>query len=676
MVLLVTAKHATVDAPQIIQAGSALTSELAQQAGVISATSYWTDEKTPTLRSRDGTQALVLARIGGNTTQARNRIGELIPFFTRENADMSVQVGGDDAVLYQSGTQSQQDITRAELFSFPILLVLLFLVFRSPIAAALPLTVGGLAIVGTLFVLRGIVSFTQVSNFSINLVTSLGLGIGVDYSLFIVSRFREEMRQGREVDDAILRTVETAGRMIAFSALTFGVALLALCISPNFFLRSFMYAGLSVIVVGSVCTLLTLPALLAVLGSNINRWSIGQARMVSTGDGFWHRTALFVMRRPVLISILVVTILLVLGLPVLRINFGIVDDRILPSSASSRQVQEHMRSHFLADEPHALRVVAETDISLSHRSEIEHYALALSRLPDVVQVDALTGSYAHGQRLTLPQRNVSVWATEHRTWFSVVPTQARVDKDAFNLVREVRALSAPFPVNVGGHIAVAFDLQTSVLGQAPVVGGLIILATLVILFLMTGSILLPLKATVLNILSLSATFGALVWIFQDGHLAQMLQFTATGSLEVRTVMLTCCIAFGLSMDYEVFIMGRIKEEYEKTGNTIISVATGLERSGPLVTAAAALLAVVFIALATSEIVLFKALGLGLAVAILMDATLIRALLVPACMRVMGEVNWWAPAWLRRVHLKIALSESEIRDDGARSRLEEEPHIKG
>ncbi|GHO90059.1 membrane protein [Reticulibacter mediterranei] len=659
LVLLITAKQGNIDDPEIARVGVDLTKQLATQAGIAETISYWTSASAPTLRSRDGTQALVLARVSGNTTEARNRIGALAPRFIRDDAMMSVKVGGDDAVLQQSGLQSQQDLIRSESITLPILLVLLFFAFRSPLATILPLLMSILAITGTLLTLRVIVSFTQVSNFTLNMATALGLGLGVDYSLFIVSRFREEVRSGKEVQAAVVRAVETAGRIIAFSALTFGVSLAALLVSPNFFLRSFAYAGMAVIVVGAVCALLTLPAVLAILGHHIDRWTIGEQRIIANEEGFWHRTALFVMRFPVPVSVVVLALLVILGLPFLHITFSIVDDRILPVSASSRQVQELMRSNFTADEAHALHLVA-ADIAepATQRTAIEHYAMALSRTPGVVQVDTFTGSYVHGVKIERPLDCSTCFMAERGIRLSVVPSQERVDKDAYGLVRDVRMLPAPFPVDVGGHIAESLDLQNSVIQQVPFVIGLVVLATFVILFLMTGSLVMPLKATLLNLLSLSATFGVLVWVFQDGNLSHLLGFTATGGLEIRTVVLVFCIAFGLSMDYEVFILGRIKEEYEKTGDTIHSVAVGMERSGPLVTAAAALLAVAFVALSTSDIVLFKLLGIGMTLAVLLDATIIRALLVPAFMRLMGRTNWWAPPVLQRLQQRIGLSDME------------------
>ncbi len=658
LVLLVTTKHGTVDAQAVVREGTSLTKELAAQAGVTEVTSYWTRGLAPTLRSRDDTQALVLAHVGGTTTQARDRIGHLLPVFTRSDAVLRVGVTGDDAILQQSGTQSQRDLVRAELITLPILLLLLLFVFRSPVAALLPLAMSGIVIFGTLLVLRIIVSFTPISNFALNLTTALSLGIGVDYSLFIVSRFREELHGGKAVQEAVVSSIERAGRIVAFSALTFGVALTGLLISPNFFLPSFAYAGIAVVVVGLACALLTLPAALAVLGSRVDLWSIGRRQTRVVSEGPWHRFALFVMRRAVPISLVGIALLVALGLPFLRVQVGLVDERILPSSASTRQVQEVIRSHFVGDESHALHVVVAGVTAATSQEAIQSYALALSGIPGVVEVDAATGSYAHGQRIAPPQAGSTRFAGENSTWFSVIPSQEQVMNNPFGLVHAVRSLPAPFPVEVGGHLAAFSDLQNSIVGQIPIVIVIVVLATMVILFLMTGSIVLPLKATILNFLSLCATFGVLVWTFQDGHLAHLLSFTPSGTLEIRTTLMTFCLAFGLSMDYEVFILGRIKEEYDRTGDTPLAVASGLERSGPLVTAAALLLAVVFLGFSTSEIVLFKLLGAGMTLAVLLDVSIIRTLLVPSFMLLMGRFNWWAPAVLQRLQQRIGLSEAE------------------
>lgn len=664
LVLLVTAKHGTIDDPVVAREGISLTRELAAQAGVLEAESYWTRSFAVTLRSRDGTQALVLARVGGTTTLARDRIGQLLPIFTREDKVIRVGVTGDDAILQQSGTQSQQDLVHAELLCLPILLLLLLMVFRSPVAALLPLVMSGIVITGTLLVLRVIVSFTSISNFALNMTTALSLGIGVDYSLFIIARFREELSNGKTVEGAVVSAVERAGHIVCFSALTFGAALLALLFSPNFFLPSFAYAGLAVLAIGSACALLILPASLAVLGSRIDLWALGRRRSPGTGGGFWHRIALFVMRRALPISIACVALLLFLGVPVLHIRFGLVDDRILPEGASTRQVQETIRSHFVADEPHALHIVATGGVAAIQQGGIERYALALSRVKGIVEVDTLTGSYAQGQRIASPQAWSARFRAQQNVWFSVVPSQEEVENSPSGIVQEVRALPAPFPVEVGGHLATFLDLQNSFIRQAPIVIGFVVLATLVLLFLLTGSVILPLKAVVLNVLSLCATFGILVWAFQDGHLSGFLSFTSTGILEIRTMLLAFCLSFGLSMDYEVFILGRIREEYERTGETQLAVALGLERSGPLVTAAALLLAIVFAAFATSGIVLFKLLGVGMTLAVLLDATVIRALLVPAFMRLLDRLNWWAPPMLRRFQRRSSknLAEAALERD--------------
>ncbi|GHO92613.1 membrane protein [Reticulibacter mediterranei] len=599
----------------------------------------------------------MVARVSGSATEACARLGVLSPQFTREDANITVAVGGREEVLRQIGVESQHDLVRTEGVSLVIMLVLLLFVFRSVVAAVLPLVISMFAIFGSLLTLRIIASFTEVSSFALNLATMLGLGLSVDYSLFIVSRFREELRSGKEVHDAVVRTVEAAGRTVIFSGLTFAISLSALLLFPYFYLRSFAYAGIGVIVAGVLSALLTLPAVLTILGRRIDRGTVWRAGRSVAGEGFWHRIAMFVMRRPVPVGIAGVALLVILGLPFLNLNFGIADDRILPLEASSRQVQEQIRQNFAAEETDAMHVVA-TDVvaPATHSAEIERYAIALSRIPGIAQVDALTGSYANGERTAAPIDWSARFASERGTWLSVVSSEDRLNRDPFGLVRDVRATHAPFAVEVGGPLAEALDFRSALLAFVPVVVGVIAVVTFIVIFLMTGSLVMPLKAIILNFLSLSATFGALVWIFQEGNLSTILNFTPSGTLEISMPVLIFCVAFGLSMDYEVFIMTRIKEEYDRTGDNVHSVATGLEQSGPLVTAAAVLLAVVFVALTTSGVVFFKILGIGLTLAVLLDASLIRALLVPAFMRLMGNANWWAPAALQRLQRRFGLND--------------------
>jgi putative drug exporter of the RND superfamily len=533
-------------------------------------------------------------------------------------------------------------------------------VFASAVAGMLPLAVGGFAIVGTLLLLRLLGDLTDVSIYALNLTTALGLGLAIDYSLFIVSRYREELRAGREPAAALLVTMATAGRTVLFSAATVAVSLLALLVFPLYFLRSFGYAGIAVVALAAVGALVVLPALLAVLGRRVDRLRLPirrrrVARPSAAGGGFWHRLATGVMRRPLPVATAVVALLLLLGTPFLGVRFGLPDDRVLPAGAASRQVADALRAGFAADESSALSVVA-TGIGdpTGRRQDIDRYATALSRLDDVSRVDALSGSYADGRRLQAPSPAAMRFAAPDGTWLSVVPSVASSSPRGEDLVARIRALPAPFGAQVTGPAAQLVDTKASLAAHLPAAAAIIATVTFLLLFLMTGSVVVPLKALVLNLLSLTAAYGAMVFVFQDGHLADVLGFTATGTIDTSMPVLMFCIAFGLSMDYEVFLLSRIKEEHDRTGDTVAAVAVGLERSGRIVTTAAALLAIVFAAFATSRVSFLQLFGVGTALAVVVDATLIRALLVPAFMRLAGQANWWAPAPLRRLHRRVGL----------------------
>jgi len=400
-----------------------------------------------------------------------------------------------------------------------------------------------------------------------------------------------------------------------------------------------------------------LPALLATLGPRVDKLVLWRRRQRPVGEGFWHRLATFVMRRPIPVAGAVIAILLVLGAPFLGVKFGSPDDRVLPTSAPARQVSDDIRSRFSDREASPLSVVG-PDTRGAGPAELTAYAERLSRIPSVARVDALTGSYAGGRRVFPANRSSGRFSSPNAAWFSVIPSVEPVSPAGERLVQDIRGLHAPFPVLVAGPSAELVDSKTAIFSRVPIAAGIIALVTFVVLFLMTGSVVIPLKALVMNVLSLSATFGAMVFIFQDGHLSNLLHFTATGTLDSSNPILMFCIAFGLSMDYEVFLLSRIKEEYDRTGDNVSSVAMGLERTGRIVTAAAGLLAMVFIAFSTSEISFIKMFGVGLALAVVMDATLIRGMLVPAFMRLMGRANWWAPGPLRRFHRRFGLHEGD------------------
>jgi RND superfamily putative drug exporter len=416
-----------------------------------------------------------------------------------------------------------------------------------------------------------------------------------------------------------------------------------------------------------------LPALLALLGDRVDKLALWHRKPRPEGAGFWHRTATLVMRRPVAIGGSVIVVLLILGSPFLHIRFGLPDDRVLPKSASSRQVQDQIRTNFSSQESAALQVVApRAGDPRAHQAEIDSYAASLSLLPGVARVDALTGSYLGGTRVIGPNPASARFFAPGGTWWSVVPNVEPNSAQGEHLVHEVRDLESPFPVEVGGQSARLVDSKSSLFGRVPLAVGIIAAVTFVVLFLMFGGVLVPVKALVLNVLSLSATFGVMVWVFQDGHLSGLLHFTPTGTIDTTTPLIMFCVAFGLSMDYEVFLLSRIKEEHDLTSDNVHSVAMGLERTGSIVTALAALMAVVFIAFATSEITFIKLFGVGLAMAVLMDATLIRATLVPAFMRLAGEANWWAPGPLRRVYDRWGIHEVETPELAVGAEPEPEP----
>ena len=670
LVLLVTSKDGQVDDPDVAAAGQAVATRLAGERDVEQVVSYWSVGRPETLRSRDGTKALVLARIVGTDDDMVNRAAELTPVYSGTTGDLEVRVGGMAETFNEVGTTIEHDLIRAEAIAFPIVAVLLVLVFGSAIAAGLPLLIGVLSILGTFLALHLTVKFTDVSIYSVNLATSLGLGLGIDYSLFMVTRYREELRKGRGEHNAVIATVRTAGRTVLFSAITVGLSLGALMVFPLYFLKSFAYAGIAAVFFALIGALVVLPAALAMLGSRIDSLDLRKPvrrllrlpapREKAVDEGLWHRIALTVMKRPLPIATAVILLLLLAGAPFLNAAFSLPDDRVLPREAQAYQVGQTIRDEVPGREMAALSVVAPK----GDPAQAEPYALALSKVDGVGRVDAATGTYADGRKLAPAGPASARFTGGGGTYLSVVPEIESISARGERLVRDLRAVEAPYEgVLIAGQAASLTDTKSSLGSKMPLAVGLIVVATFVLLFLFTGSVVIPLKALVLNMLSLSATFGAMVWIFQEGNLTQFLgNPNVTGALDTTTPILMFCVLFGLSMDYEVFLLSRIKEEYDRTGDNTRAVALGLERTGRLVSAAAALLALVFLAFVSSDISFIKLLGLGTALAVIVDATLIRGALVPAFMRLMGKANWWAPKPLRRLHDRFGLSEGGSLDD--------------
>ncbi|MFD5411389.1 MMPL family transporter [Streptomyces nojiriensis] len=650
LLLLVDAAAGTtgVDDPAVAAEAERLTTALAAERGVVGVGSYWRAQ-LPTLRSENGRQALIVARVQGDEKTATAALERMAPRFEGEHGPVRVSLGGPAAVQREVTRTIQEDLLRAELIALPVTLVLLVLVFGSAVAALLPLGVGIVAILGTNAVLRGLTEFTDVSVFAQNLTTALGLGLAIDYALFIVRRFREELAAGRDPVAAVGATLRTAGRTVLFSALTVAVSLSAMLFFPMYFLRSFAYAGVAVVLLAAAAALILLPAALVLLGDRVNAldlrrlWRGSRPETAATGPAEagrgWGRAAALVMRRAPVFAVATTVGLLLLGLPFLGVEFGTVDDRQLPKDAPSHVVQEQIRDGFPASPGGGVTVLAE---GAPGPERLAAYRDRLAALPGVTRVDGPIGS-ATG----------SGYST-----FSVSVEGEAVGQTARDLVDEVRAVDAGFKTSVTGQAAVLVDAQKAIAGALPAAAALVVLATLLLVFLLTGSLLIPLQAVLLNALSLTAMFGAVVWVFQEGNLSGLLSFTATGDIETTLPVLMFCIAFGLSMDYGVFLISRIKEEYDRTGDHESAVRTGLARTGGLITAAAVILAVVMVAIGTSRVTNTKMLGLGIALAVLMDAMVVRSLLVPAVMKLTGRATWWAPAPLRRLHEKFGLSEGE------------------
>jgi uncharacterized membrane protein YdfJ with MMPL/SSD domain len=588
------------------------------------------------LVSTDGRATYVAAtlRAGADEDRTTERLT------TRLERERGVTLGGGAVTQQEVGGQVQEDLARAEMIAFPALLLLSLLFFRGLVAALLPLLVGGISIVGTFLAIRLVNEGVGMSVFAINLVTGLGLGLAIDYSLFMVSRYREELERVGPGAAALRATMATAGRTVLFSSLTVAAALASLVVFPQRFLYSMGIGGVIVALMASVVALTVLPALLGVLGPRVNalapaRW---QRRAAPSGEatGFWYRLSRGVMRRPVRVAVATSVLLVALGLPFSGIRFTGIDASVLPAGTGARTVEEALQRDFPANRTRPVYVAVRAPRSAG--DAVARYAAGLRTLP---------GAAAVGAPRPLGD---ALWRIDVTARDTMLSTSAK------DLVAGVRARPAPFPVDVGGATADFVDRQASLSAHLPIALAVVAGTTFVILFLMTGSVVLPLKALVMNLLTLSAAFGLLVLIFQDGRLEGVLGYTSQGALESTQPVLLFALAFGLSTDYGVFLLARIKEQHDRGLGTREAVAVGLERTGRIVSAAAVLFCVAIGAFATSEIVFIKELGIGTALAVLIDATIVRALLVPSLMALLGRWNWWAPRPLRRLHGRIGLAD--------------------
>ncbi|MFI6167718.1 MMPL family transporter [Nocardia sp. NPDC051052] len=677
-VLLVSA-DAGADAPATRAAGIHLTDTLRARGDVKGVQSYWTAPPAvaSALRSTSGKEALVFAYLTGDDTQAQEAAGELTEQLTGTTDGVTVRQSGTAAVFHDVNKQITHDLAIAEGVAIPVSLIVLVLVFGSLIAAALPLTVGIFAILTTLAILRVFTLITDVSIYALNMTTALGLALAIDYSLFIVSRYREELANGLEPVAATIRAVQTAGRTVLYSALTVALSLAVLSIFDIYFLRSFAYAGVAVVAAAAAAAILILPAALVLLGRRVNSLDIrvplrrlfGRSapdpmRPLVPEQSRWYRMVTWVTGHAIPVALLLAVLFLALGSPFLSVKFGYPDDRVLPTTAATRQVGDVLRAEFPAANAGNNTTVV-LDGYRGGPGPIGDYAKGLSKADGVSAVLSSSGVFIKGGRVANGPAGMANGTGEY------INVATRVDPFSpagEAQLRELRAVPAPGPALFGGGAAVNADALDSLGKRLPLAIALIALATFVVLFLFTGSLILPLKAIVLNTLSLTAAFGAMVWIFQDGHLSGLLGFTPVGYMTPTMPILMFCLAFGMSMDYEVFLLSRIREEWLASGHVVDgvivrtaednvhAVAVGVARTGRIFTAAAVLMAIVMGAMITSKVSFIQLMGLGLTLTVLADATLIRTMLAPALMKLMGTWNWWAPAPLARLHARIGLRE--------------------
>lgn len=633
------------DAPVETPAGRARVAAIAAEIGAmpdVQKVDGYLNTRSPDFVARDGESTYLAVALLPTDDKEWQEAGAAIA--DRYEDDPSVIVGGGAVAQEQVNKQVESDLQKAEMLAFPLLFLLSLLFFRSLVAALLPLMIGALAIVGTFLILRLASEFGSVSIFALNLTTALGLGLAIDYSLFVVSRYREEIAVDGPGLAAMRRVMATAGRTVFFSSLTVAAALASLLVFPQRFLYSMGLGGSLVAIFAALISLTVLPAVLTLLGTRVNSLAPAFLKRRAEAEtrpdeaGFWYRLSRFVMRRPLGVAIASASLLIVMGIPFLSIKFNTVDPNVLPEDASAHRAYDIVSEEFPPYREAPIWVVA--------RGGDPQSLTALRR--EVAQTE--------GVAVALPPRQLEGDLSLIQA-ISASPFSADESKET---VERVRALElSGGQVQVAGATADFVDFQDSLSRHGPIALAIVIGSTLVILFLMTGSVILPVKSLIMNFLNLSAVFGLLVLIFQDGRLEGLLDFTSPGAIEQTMPILLFAVAFGLSTDYAVFLLSRIKEARDNGASDSESVAIGLERTGRIVTAAALLFAVALGAFATSQIIFIKENGVGTALAVLIDASIVRALLVPSLMELLGKWNWWAPAPLRRVYERFGISEAGV-----------------
>ncbi|MFC5665252.1 MMPL family transporter [Kitasatospora misakiensis] len=666
LVVLVRAPEGGVDGPEAAATGRTIGTTVSDTPGARVVASYF-DSADATLRAKDA--ALVLVRIDGDENRSIATAKQLQEKLSAPGGKVSVTFGGITAINNDMNKQVTKDITAAESIAIPITLLLLVIVFRGLVAALLPMALALLTVIGSLGVVNVVAQLTSVSLFAVNLITALGLGLAVDYSLLIVTRYREERAAGRSDAEALRVTRATAGRTVLFSGGVVAAALATLLVFDQYFLRSFAIAGIAVVFWAVLGSTVFLPAALKLLGKKID--ALGRRPRATAvrppAEAFWGRLAGLAFRRPVLLATPVLVLLVAMAVPFAHSQFGVPDERVLPEKVESRVVTDTVRTDFGLTDDRVLNIVA--DNWRGSAADLDTYASALSRTAGVTQVVSAEGVFRAGAKVSpLPEQAAAGFRSGDATRLEVRTDIVSYSSAGATLAREVRAVPVPAgtQVLVGGQAAQLVDITHSIANRLPVAITLISVLSLLFLFLLTGSVAMPLKALALNAVSLLGILGGAVWVFQDGHLSDLLGFTAS-PLAVSMPVLIFCIAFGLSMDYEVFLVARIKERFDKTGDLVGSVREGLGASGPVITAAAAILAVSFFAMLSSGVSLIKMYGMATGLAIMIDAVLLRGVLVPAFMRAVGPYNWWAPAPLKALHRRFGIQESAEVDAPAAAR---------
>ena len=632
VILVVDGQGKSVNDPKVVSDALALENEIQKVAGVSKTHSYWSGGNPPTFKSKDGNAAYLMIYTKSDDFKDVSKLGkEIQDKFDGNYKNLRVYATGPGVITSAINHRISKDLAIAESISIPLTFILLVFVFGALVASAMPLFVGLFAILGAFFLLLLITKVATVSVFALNLVTGMGLGLGIDYSLLMVNRFREEIHHGKEISEAVVTTVKTAGKTVFYSGLTVAVTLASMMLFPQSFLKSFGYAGVSVVLIAIISAIVPLPALMMLLGHRIDKFVVRKSGITPKADGRWAQTARMVMRRPVSVVVLSLLILGAIAAPIRNVVFSQLDARVLPKNDKAAIAYHELSNRFPGQESSPIEILIPNGVKTVSQVELKQYIDSISRVKGIVRV--------YPTNIGNDIRIQAIQSMGSRT------LEARI------MIHELRNITRPEGALIGGLAADFTDSQDGTARALPWAFGWIALSVLILIFIFTGSVILPIKAVLLNMLSLASTLGALTYIFIDGHLKWLVgDFTVTGTIDTGTTILIAVVIFGLSMDYELFLLSRIKEEHFAGHNNIESVAVGLQRSARIITAAALLLAAVFAAFMTSGVTAIKMMGFGTAFAVLLDATIVRALLVPALMRLFGEFNWWGPKFLKKYTL--------------------------